>query len=219
MKKHASLIIGILFTGIVCLMADFQVSTALADVSDFGVSGGMAGTGESANELPSITDDAIFQIPTLYADPTVNADCKNTLAGILAETPPTLLPDDLAIELRNAPLTEFHGLSAAGAIKLNCNLPLRRLREVFYHELGHVIYEKLAEEQKKIFEKRVAAYAANGAPNYLTEYAMTNPYEDFADSFMIYMTRKKVFREKAEKSPVLRAKYESINSHFETFVR
>lgn len=201
MKKHASLIIGILFIGIVFSQADFQISTALAETSSFGT-----------NELPALTDDAIFQTPTLYASPNVSADCKNTLAGLLAEAPPALLPSYLNIELSDAPLTEFHGLSAASTIKLNCGLPEKRFREVFYHELGHTIYETLAEEQKKIFEKRVAMYAASGAPNYITQYALTNADEDFADSFMIYMTRREVFLEKAEKSAVLREKYDFLAS-------
>lgn len=203
MKKHASFIIGILFTGIVCLMADFQVSTALAENLVFDIT----------SELPDLRNDTILQTPTLYASPTVSADCKNTLALLLAETPPTLLPNDLAIELRNAPLTEFHGLSAAHAIKLNCGLPEKRFREVFYHELGHIVYNGFLPEQKKVFEKREEMYAVNGAPNYITQYALTNADEDFADSFMIYMTRKEVFLEKAEKSAVLHKKYESIDSY------
>lgn len=201
MKKHLFLTLAVFIPTLAFLAfpADFTVK---AEATYLG-----------ANELPAIADDAIFQTPTLYASQTVTADCKNALAGILAETPPTLLPDDLAIELRNAPLTEFYGLSAAHAIKLNCDLPMRRLREVFYHELGHVIYDELAEEQKTVFEKRVAAYALGGAPNYVTQYALTNADEDFADSFMMYMTRRDVFLEKAEKSVVLREKYDSIDSY------
>lgn len=204
MKKHASLIIGILFIGITLLPADFRISTALAETTNLGASE------QSANELPSITDDALFPTPTLYASHNVSADCKNTLAGLLAETPPALLPSYLNIELFSAPLTEFHGLSSKNTIKLNCNLPESRLREVFYHELGHVYYGMVADEQKAVFKKRSATYTAAGAPNYLTEYALTNADEDFAESFAMYFTNRELFKEKAAKSSILGKKYEFL---------
>ena len=157
---------------------------------------------------------------TIYYAPGARAECKNALAELLRNTPPSLLPTDFTIELYSEPKEGFHGAAVAdrarggveGTMRLNCNLMEGRFREVYYHELGHLIYMALPENAKVPFEKRDPVYARNGAPNYITEYATTNANEDFADSFMMYMTRRGVFGKKAMRSEVLRVKYESMEA-------
>ena len=198
--------IAVMMFFILIFSRDLSVSLPVVRAESFGY--------EEALLPPQEVDGQSFQNITFYSSPEVKSDCKDSLATLLGESLHSLLlPERLDIELYSASPTSFHGLSVGDTIKLNCNLSAQRFREVFYHELGHVVFESLDAKKKAVFEKKHAVYDKNGQPNYLTQYATGSAQEDFADSFMIYMTRRNVFEQRAKGSPVLRAKFESIDSN------
>ncbi|MDZ4245330.1 MAG: hypothetical protein U1D98_05425 [Candidatus Gracilibacteria bacterium] len=160
-----------------------------------------------SREIPNVHLQTAGELK-IYAV-SADSECKNKLAISLMNTNPKLLPDNLSIELTSNP--NLHGVASANAIKLNCELTQPRFTRTFFHELGHVHYFLISENNP--FAKSVPKYGMGGAPNYLTEYSTTNEHEDFAESFAMYFTNRKLFLQKTAKSKVLKAKYEFIESY------
>lgn len=138
--------------------------------------------------------------------------CKTRFAGALAHVPSSLIVPGLEFELTE--ISDLHGLASANKVVINCELSDIQLLHTLYHELGHVHYFQIEKNlPHNIFAKSTPVYNAHGIPNYLTEYATTNPHEDFAESFAMYFMNRSLFQEKAESSPTLQRKYDFIQTY------
>ena len=56
-------------------------------------------------------------------------------------------------------------------------------RKTIYHEVGHNVFKKISEEEKKEWEK-----LHGNSKIFVSVYASSNYVEDFAESFSCYMT-------------------------------
>lgn len=55
--------------------------------------------------------------------------------------------------------------------------------------------------------------SGQGSQDFVSGYAMTNQYEDFAESYLFYILHNKAFRSKAEKSDSLALKYDFFRKY------
>ncbi len=93
---------------------------------------------------------------------------------------------------------------------------------VFIHELGHyfdIVYleKKVMFDVSDIFyniswESIYALKAWIWKKDFVSGYAMTNKYEDFAESFIYYMLFNEDFRQKSKESSILQKKYDFFSN-------
>lgn len=102
------------------------------------------------------------------------------------------------------------------------SLPKHELVWVFLHELGHyfdIVYfsSKAGFDRSDDFYK-ISWQAANvikkwmNTTDFVSGYAMTNKYEDFAETFLYYMLYNQDFQSKTHSSTVLQQKYDFFSS-------
>lgn len=114
---------------------------------------------------------------------------------------------------------EVRGKMKSWIIKLFwvLNISNPELASVFVHELAHFI-DIYFLENKNSFDKSSLFYdisweqakiikAWNKSSDFVSGYAMTNKYEDFAESFNYYVLHNEDFLEKSKKSKILKEKY------------
>lgn len=105
-----------------------------------------------------------------------------------------------------------------GISQLNKN----EILSVFIHELGHY-FDIVYLEKKVLFDVSDMFYqlswidinimkAGLNTKDFVSGYAMTNKYEDFAESFTYYVLFNDDFREKASQSDILQKKYNFFSS-------
>ena len=98
------------------------------------------------------------------------------------------------------------------------SLETKEILSVFIHEFGHYvdiytlqsdfIQPDLSEEFYKMsWESTKILLASQTQADFVSGYAMTNKYEDFAESFIYYILHNADFQKKAQESIVLKAKY------------
>lgn len=164
-------------------------------------------------QLPDFTpQQSTFQVVGM-----ADSECKTRLTRLLSTIPPHLLPSDLTIVLSQE--SHSHGGATSQRLQINCDLDSSHFTYTFLHELGHIHYFDIQEQGLSNPFSEIAPVYSDGIPNYLTEYATTNPHEDFAESFAMYLSDPDLFEEKAQKSPVLQAKYEFIQNYIENYTQ
>lgn len=96
--------------------------------------------------------------------------------------------------------------------------------KVLAHELGHYVdiitYTK-TQTTPDISAKFYAIswkssnekYRESKLSDFVSGYAITNQYEDFAESFVFYMFHNATFKEKAKKSEILQKKYDFLRTY------
>jgi hypothetical protein len=124
------------------------------------------------------------------------------------------------------------GLGGESVIIVSGNVPDVEFRALLVHECGHVVdlgglrgspeagQSAYKDGTMPIFldDSSIAFYQLSwsnaktmlpGATqkNFVSGYAMKDPFEDFAETFAYYALQQKEFKKLAEKNPVLRAKY------------
>jgi hypothetical protein len=95
----------------------------------------------------------------------------------------------------------------------------KEMLSVFIHEFGHYIdiysfegdfsgIDKSKEFYDISWESTKILLAGQEQKDFVSGYAMTNKYEDFAESFVYYVLHNQSFETKSQKSEILRDKYE-----------
>ncbi len=125
------------------------------------------------------------------------------------------------------------GLGGNGSIHLKCNdMKDDVLTSVFVHEMGHIVdtglYDGKAsaglsvynDERASVFKNDPSidfydiswkdtahVYAGSTTFDFVTQYAMSNPFEDFAESYNFYLLHGSQFKFMAKTNPRLMRKY------------
>lgn len=103
------------------------------------------------------------------------------------------------------------------------NLPQTELLSVFIHELWHA-FDIIYLDKQVFFDVSERFYTLSWeqtkvlrpwlqSQDFITWYAMTSKYEDFAESFTYYILFNNDFRKKAETSKILQKKYDFISKY------
>lgn len=136
-------------------------------------------------------------------------------------------------------LTKSRALAGAHALHLRSDFfSLPEAKNVLIHELGHIadlsgLKSATYDETSSFYDGNIPVYAddpsllfytiswkntfhrhANARrEDFVSGYAFTNPFEDFAESFLFYIAHANTFRAYAEKNPVLAAKYDFFKTY------
>jgi len=125
------------------------------------------------------------------------------------------------------------GLGGESVIIVNGNVPDREFMALLVHECGHVVdigslrgtldsgRSSFVDGNMPIFtdDPSVAFYQiswitpainqpGSAEADFVSGYAMWDPFEDFAETFAYYALQRKEFQRLAEKNPVMKAKYD-----------
>ena len=149
-----------------------------------------------------------------------------------------VMPDDVSAKLKNLTLyfssTGRRGLGGGSTIILRCqNVTDQELVAVLVHELGHIkdtglmkgdfwsgesefkdgekaIYENdpSLEFYRIGFESEKKVKEGISAEDFVTGYTMTDPFEDFAETYNFYVLHGKQFKKMTETNELLYQKYQ-----------
>jgi hypothetical protein len=128
---------------------------------------------------------------------------------------------------------ERRGYAGEDIIVIKDNISDQEFRNVFIHEMAHTIdlgFLNTPSENKSPFkdngkfishlDKSTSFYgicwkneeqSKCQRDDFISGYAMTNIFEDFAESFLFYVNYHDTFISMAEKNPLLRAKYQFLH--------
>lgn len=130
------------------------------------------------------------------------------------------------------------GLGGGSTIILRCqNMTDKELISVLVHELGHiedtgvltgsdgikasefmdgsnpvVLDDPSLEFYRISFRNELTLKSGSTKMDFVTGYAMTDPYEDFAETFNFYLLHGEIFREMKTENPQLQAKYDFMKN-------
>jgi hypothetical protein len=110
-------------------------------------------------------------------------------------------------------------LTLSGRIKT-----LPEVAKVLVHELGHMVDIYLIRgsafrlDSSKLYyaiswSEPTVMMAGQDAEDFVSGYAATNQYEDFAEAFTMYIFHNKEFAKRAEKNPILAKKYAYLTTY------
>jgi hypothetical protein len=147
------------------------------------------------------------------------------------------LPAEHASAVHNLTLTfdpdARRGLGGDNTVVLRCvNMTAQELVAVLIHEIGHTVDTGLIETESgeaTLFLDRgtpvydtdpsLEFYSASWIDeetwygskwNFVSGYARSNPYEEFAESYVLYVLNGQLFRKYATEKPVLAEKYDYL---------
>lgn len=198
--------------------------------------------GISKSVLAAKLDERPIKLSAFSNQPgPVNTTDLNQCKALVEQTL-TALPSHLTASLDELTLyfseRNPRGLSNNHIIQLRCHeLPEKEIVSVFVHELGHIVdlgyldgssatasnfadgkYVIPADDLSVQFyklswqdEKTQRRYAKR--LDFVSGYAMSDAFEDFAESFNFYVLHGEDFRQLAQESNVLRMKYDFIKKH------
>ena len=101
---------------------------------------------------------------------------------------------------------------------------LSEMAKVLVHELGHMVdiyllrKDGFSSDPSKIFytiswSEPTVMKSGISLSSFVSGYAASNQYEDFAESFAMYVFHNKAFRERAVKDSLLQKKYDFLHSY------
>lgn len=101
---------------------------------------------------------------------------------------------------------------------------LSEMAKVLVHELGHMVdiyvlrQRSLSADPSKIFyafswSEPTVIKTGISTTSFVSGYAATNQYEDFAESFAFYVFHNRAFQERASKNTILQKKYDFLHTY------
>lgn len=84
---------------------------------------------------------------------------------------------------------ETHEIKVGPAERFGLIAPEQEMIDTVTHEIGHNAHQNLIEQRPEIAAKRIDLYdrSRSGEYDFVSRYASTNEYEDFAESYMTYV--------------------------------
>jgi len=191
---------------------------------------------ENLTKFANSFDARNLQVTIFANDPMIDLtevqSCKSLLDQTLANLPANLTQSLDQIELYFSQ-KKPRGLANSHFIELRCaDLPTDEIVSVFIHELGHVVdlgyFRGESSEQSEFVDGKILIpvddpsvqfyrlswrdeETKNRSVNrkdFVSGYAMTDPFEDFAETFNFYVLHGADFRLLKKESAILSAKYD-----------
>ncbi len=150
-------------------------------------------TGLNQTELINQTEISKFELSNIADTEDVTEYLRDTIPQSHLENCPSIryepIPNELYPNAKGTFTRDSHeiciwGEDIAGSEELKATLT---------HEIGHNVHEnlmnnnpELANKWQNLHQESLGLYQQNGS-GFVTEYAKTNVYEDFADSYMAYI--------------------------------
>lgn len=185
--------------------------------------------------LAAMVDTVTFQETAETFAPEEKARLDSVLAEAFAKFPPRYV-DQLATLTLKKSRTGSRGLGGAQVMILRTvDVPEAELVAVAIHELGHVVdmgvfggspergastfvdgREPVWQDDRSLefyrlsWQTETTKHRDARPEDFVSGYAMQDPFEDFAESFVLYVLHGERFRRLAEENTVLRAKYAHV---------
>ncbi|MBP7819438.1 hypothetical protein KA036_01215 [Candidatus Gracilibacteria bacterium] len=135
--------------------------------------------------------------------------CRNSIDAILRQMPSDLTEGLEQIIIHSEAQTR-RGLATQSEIYLRCLDDKTELQAVFVHELAHIIELNWFSETELTDSPFGKTTNRN---DYVSGYAMSDRFEDFAESFALYYLYGQTFRQQMQGNEQLEAKYNFVKYH------
>lgn len=118
----------------------------------------------------------------------------------------------------NDPTSNVAGLYTARRIAVRVSLNLEAFTGTFQHEIGHLAWDTVLTFQQRNQYSQLYNQSQEGTIDFVSDYAMTNALEDYAEVFQAYMDDSIGWTERTERSSILRQKLALVASPLMPFV-
>jgi len=135
--------------------------------------------------------------------------CRNSIDTIIKRLPNELTQGLVQITIHGEVQTR-RGLATQNEIYLRCLDDKTELQAVFVHELAHII-ELNWFSKTKLVDSPFGKTADRN--DFVSGYAMSDRFEDFAESFALYYLYGQTFRQQMQGNDQLEAKYNFVKYH------
>ncbi|PIP65713.1 hypothetical protein COU77_00455 [Candidatus Peregrinibacteria bacterium CG10_big_fil_rev_8_21_14_0_10_49_16] len=181
------------------------------------------------------------EVATSHNDLHLQADISSVHEGIL-RTALSIVPEHCVTSLNHLHVRydnpKRRGLAGATTIILDGNQPDQEFRALFFHEFGHVAdlgcIEGTDDHPMSIFKDGNMKMYANDASiafyeiswedeftktqgahpeDFVSGYAQTDAFEDFAETFAYFILQQERFKERARENSALQKKYSWMRRH------
>lgn len=105
-----------------------------------------------------------------------------------------------------SPLSDIAGLYTGRQIGLKVSLTPDAMAGVLEHEVGHLAWDTILSFQQRSQYGQLHNQSRKGTLDFVSNYAQTNPSEDYAETFQMYMQDTVGWIQRSENTPILRQK-------------